>query len=68
MTKFCKDCKHYQLRYGERSSLDKCQREVGPVPAPLDEYCTSQRGRSFFEWLFREQKCGPTGKFWEAKE
>lgn len=68
--KTCTTCRHYRELYG----ADRCGRTIVPEFDPVrgypvfqsGSYCHEQRASGTGAWLGR--RCGPDGKFWEAKE
>jgi hypothetical protein len=67
---FCKDCKHYREN---THGLDRCTRNTTKEFSPVRGYellsnyknCWNERNSGLFALL--GVRCGPSGKFWEAK-
>jgi len=64
ITKFCKDCRHYQLsRPGEPIGNGECLKTM--VRDPVDGLRHYQTCRII---RLPGRRCGPKGRLWEPKE
>lgn len=66
--KLCKDCRWFEQRISARACmrpvpLEKPDYVMGTVSEPRDGYCMHERGA-----YAREDTCGPSGRYWAAKE